>query len=299
LKIRLFAEADWPAVWAMLEPVFRAGETYAYARDISAEAAHDAWVTQPAATFVAEDHDGQLLGTYCLKPNQPGQGAHVCNCGYVVAAAARGHGVASALCEHSQREGVARGFEAMQFNFVASSNEGAVRLWKQLGFAVAGVLPKAFRHPRLGLVDALVMFKPLGLSETADALREPIEVVREFWRLMATNDFAAVGAVLADDYLLDWPQTNERLRGRERFAAMNAEYPAHGRWTFAVDRLFGHGAEVVSDVRISDGVQHARAISFFTVAGGRISRQVEYWPEPYAAPTNRSHLVELIDGVSR
>jgi len=100
--------------------------------------------------------------------------------------------------------------------------------------------------------------------------------------------------VLADDFVLDWPQSNERLRGRERFARMNAAYPAHGAWTFAIDRVVGDDREAVSDVRVSDGVQHARAVSFFTVADGRIVRMVEYWPDPYPAPANRAHLVEPI-----
>jgi ketosteroid isomerase-like protein len=121
-----------------------------------------------------------------------------------------------------------------------------------------------------------------------------VEIVRRFWSLMASNDFVAVGAVLADEFVLDWPQSGERLRGRERFARMNAEYPAHGHWTFAIDRLVGGDREAVSDVRVSDGVQQARAVSFFTVAEGRIVRMVEYWPDPYPAPANRAHLVEPI-----
>ena len=118
------------------------------------------------------------------------------------------------------------------------------------------------------------------------------DIVRRYWQLMASNDFASVGAVLADDFVLEWPQSNERIRGRERFARMNAEYPAHGPWTFAIDRLVGGDGEAVSDVRVSDGVQHARAVSFFTVVGDRIARMVEYWPDPYPAPAHRAHLVE-------
>ncbi len=111
---------------------------------------------------MACDSDGRLLGTYFIKPNQPGLGAHVCNCGYVVAPAAQGQGIASALCQHSQAQAVAMGFLAMQFNLVATTNERAVRLWQRLGFTTVGRLPGAFRHQRLGLVDALVMFKTLS-----------------------------------------------------------------------------------------------------------------------------------------
>ena len=122
----------------------------------------------------------------------------------------------------------------------------------------------------------------------------PATVVREFWRLMASNDFACVAAVLAPDFVLDWPQSNERIRGAVRFARMNAEYPAHGPWQFNLNRLVSNDPEVVTDVTVTDGVQTARAISFFTVVAGKITRLVEFWPEPYPAPVNRKHLVESI-----
>lgn len=117
-------------------------------------------------------------------------------------------------------------------------------------------------------------------------------VVREFWRLMATNDFDAVSAVLAPEFVLEWPQSNERIRGAENFARMNAEYPTHGLWRFEVHHIVGNGTEAVSEVSITDGTQSARAISFFSVIDGKVSRIVEYWPEPYPAPANRAHLVE-------
>jgi len=161
MRIRPYQAADWPALWAILEPVFRAGETYAYPTDIGEAEARRLWTELPVATFVAEQDGGELAGTYYLKPNQPGLGAHVCNCGYVTAERARGRGVASAMCEHSQAEARARDFRAMQYNLVVSTNQGAVRLWKKHGFAVVGLLPGAFRHARLGYVDALVMYKML------------------------------------------------------------------------------------------------------------------------------------------
>lgn len=122
-----------------------------------------------------------------------------------------------------------------------------------------------------------------------------VEVVREFWRLMATNDFHSVATVLAPEFVLEWPQSKERIRGAERFGRMNHEFPANGRWQFTIHRLFGNEIEVVSDVSVTDGVQVARAISFFTVAQGKIVRLVEFWPEPYAAPQNRAHLVESME----
>ncbi|MDY0748647.1 nuclear transport factor 2 family protein [Paucibacter sp. R3-3] len=125
--------------------------------------------------------------------------------------------------------------------------------------------------------------------------RSAIDVVHDFWSRMATNDFASVAAVLAPEFTLEWPQSNERIRGAERFIQMNSEYPANGPWRFTVNRVTGNEREAVSDVFVTDGVQSARAISFFDVADGRITRLVEFWPEPYAAPANRAHLVEPIE----
>lgn len=160
--IRPFVPTDWPVVWTLLKPIVRAGETYVFAPDIAEEEMRDIWIKLPAATFVACDAAGEILGSYFIKPNQPGLGSHVSNCGYATAAQARGRGVASAMCEHSQRQALAMGFKAMQFNFVVSSNEGAVRLWKKHGFNVVGTVPQAFQHHGLGLVDVLVMHKFLS-----------------------------------------------------------------------------------------------------------------------------------------
>lgn len=161
-EIRLYAPADWPAVWRILQPIFRAGETYAIETDIAESAARQYWIDGPAATFVACDDEGAVVGSYFLKPNQRGPGAHVCNCGYAVAEEARGKGIAARMCEASQMEAVARGFLAMQFNLVVATNHGAVRLWQKLGFAIVGRLPRAYQHRELGLVDALVMHKELA-----------------------------------------------------------------------------------------------------------------------------------------
>jgi ribosomal protein S18 acetylase RimI-like enzyme len=164
--IRPYAAADWPAVWAILEPVFRAGETYAFPREISAEQAREAWTTAGKQVFVAIDEPtGEVLGTYYLKSNFDGAASHICNCGYVVSERARGRGIAARMCEHSQDEALARGFRAMQFNLVVSSNASAVRLWRRMGFTIVGMIPEAFRHPRLGFVDAYVMYKRLRAAE--------------------------------------------------------------------------------------------------------------------------------------
>ncbi|MFN3235835.1 MAG: GNAT family N-acetyltransferase [Pseudomonadales bacterium] len=158
MNIRRAQEADWPAIWPIFHEVAKAGETYAYDRDTPEDKAKQLWLEAPREVFVAED-GGEVLGTYYLKTNQAGPGNHVCNCGYMVAASARGRGIAGALCEHSQELARDLGYKAMQFNFVAASNEGAVRLWHKLGFDTVGRLPGAFNHPTLGYVDALILYK--------------------------------------------------------------------------------------------------------------------------------------------
>lgn len=169
-RIRPFEEPDWPATWRIIEPVFRTGETYAFSPDITEAEAHQVWIELPATTFSAVDSNDTLLGTYYIKPNQPALGAHVCNCGYIVSEDARGKGIASNMCEHSQAQAREMGFLAMQYNLVVSSNEGAIKLWKRHGFGVIGTLPGAFLHSRLGYVDALVMYKQLVPVVNRDTL---------------------------------------------------------------------------------------------------------------------------------
>lgn len=158
MNIREATPADFDRVWPIFHEIVASGETYAYPRDTTKEQACALWIEMPRLTFVAEE-DGEILGTYYLKTNQAGPGDHVCNCGYMVSSAARGRGLATAMCEHSQAIARKLGYKAMQFNFVASSNEAAVTLWNKLGFATVGRLPKAFSHPSKGYVDALVMYK--------------------------------------------------------------------------------------------------------------------------------------------
>jgi L-amino acid N-acyltransferase YncA len=144
-----------------MEPVIREGETYPYAMDITAEGARHLWLDLTEMAYVAEDEAGDFLGTYYIKPNQPTLGAHVANCGYMVSASARGRGVATKMCEHSQQEAVRLGYRAMQFNLVVQTNEASVHLWKKLGFDIVGTLPGAFDHAVHGFVDAYIMYKVL------------------------------------------------------------------------------------------------------------------------------------------
>lgn len=160
MLIRPALPADNAALWRILEPVIRAGETYPLPRDWSEAQALGYWHAPAHEVFAAED-GGEIAGTYYIRPNNPGGGAHVANCGYMVRQDATGRGVARAMCMHSLRHAKARGFRAMQFNFVIASNERAVGLWQSCGFAIAGRLPGVFDHPRLGAVDALVMHRTL------------------------------------------------------------------------------------------------------------------------------------------
>jgi ribosomal protein S18 acetylase RimI-like enzyme len=160
MDIRRAVPSDNEPIWAVLEPVIRAGETYALDRDMTREAALAYWIGPDRETYVAHE-DGHIVGTYYIRANQSGGGRHVCNCAYVTSADATGRGVARGMYEHSVGRAREIGYTAMQFNFVISSNERAVRLWESLGFATVGRLPSAFRSPSRGLVDVLVMFRAL------------------------------------------------------------------------------------------------------------------------------------------
>jgi ketosteroid isomerase-like protein len=122
--------------------------------------------------------------------------------------------------------------------------------------------------------------------------QESEQVIERFWQTMDTNDFPAVGRLLHGDFLLEWPQSGERIRGRENFVAMNERYPAAGRWRFTLNQLLANGLRGVSDVTVTDGERVDRAVTFFELRDGRIWRMTEYWPEPFSPAEWRRPLVE-------
>ena len=160
LKIRPAAPGDGAALAGLILPVFRAGETYTIDRAIPEEDAVAYWTAPDKTVFVAEDA-GQVLGSYYIRPNQQGGGAHVCNCGFVTGAQAQGRGVARAMLDHALQQARVQGYRAMQFNFVVATNTRAIAIWQSAGFKVVGRLPGAFNHPNEGYVDALVMYRAL------------------------------------------------------------------------------------------------------------------------------------------
>jgi ribosomal protein S18 acetylase RimI-like enzyme len=161
LEIRTANDQDWDKIWPIVHEVFKGGDTYPYSPETSKEDAHNIWLKTPAATYVAQQ-SGRIVGTYYIKPNQPGLGSHVCNAGYMVSAAARGQGIGRRMCAHSLEAAVRLGFKAMQYNLVVVTNTTAVKLWQNMGFEIIGTLPRAFNHAQLGLVDALVMYRLLA-----------------------------------------------------------------------------------------------------------------------------------------
>ncbi len=160
MLIRPARSEDHASIWSIIGPPIRTGETYTLDPAMSEVDALAYWLSADKETFVAEEA-GATVGTYYMHPNQGGRGSHVCNCGYVTSGAVAGRGVAREMCKHSLSHAKSRGYRAMQFNFVVSTNERAVRLWQAMGFDIIGRLPLAFNHPSQGYVDAFVMFQHL------------------------------------------------------------------------------------------------------------------------------------------
>jgi L-amino acid N-acyltransferase YncA len=161
MKIRLATDPDRDAIWNIFHEVVAAGDTYALDSNMSRQDALAYWFAAGTHTYIAEHPVLGVAGTYILRPNQCGGGAHVANAGFMVPAIARGQGIGRAMAEHSLSEARRLGFRAMQFNFVVSTNTSAIRLWQELSFKIVGTLPDAFRHPEHGYVDVHVMYRSL------------------------------------------------------------------------------------------------------------------------------------------
>ncbi|MAT88274.1 MAG: GNAT family N-acetyltransferase [Aestuariivita sp.] len=160
MLIRPAGPQDFEDLWRILKPSFRAGDTYTIDPNLSQSDALQYWAASDKTIFLAEV-SGVPLGTYYIRANQGGNGDHICNCGFVTAPQARGQGIATAMLEHSLAKAREIGFFAMQFNFVVETNIRAIDIWKRFGFEIIGRLPKAFRHPKNGNTDALIMYKIL------------------------------------------------------------------------------------------------------------------------------------------
>lgn len=161
LHVTQQTDEDWPEVWAVLEPAFRAGESYPLPREVNEAGAKAYWIKRGGFNAVARDDDGHLIGVYYLRPDQGGPGDHICNAGYVVAGSARGKGYAVKLCMQSQDKAREMGYRAMKFNLVVANNEAAISAWRKAGMEIIGTIPNAFRHPTAGYVDAHIMHKDL------------------------------------------------------------------------------------------------------------------------------------------
>jgi L-amino acid N-acyltransferase YncA len=160
MEIRTGDKADFAGIWAIFRRVVERGDTYAYDPDTPRDEAYQIWMSPAVSTFVAVDSE-RVVGTYILKPNQPGLGSHVANAAFMVDPDCQSQGVGRAMAEHALVEAKAQGYSAMQFNLVVETNRGAIHLWESLGFHEVGSLPGAFRHKELGSVDALVMYREL------------------------------------------------------------------------------------------------------------------------------------------
>jgi len=161
IQIRPATPGDFNAMWTIFQAHVAEGGTFVHGPSASREEGHEYWFAPQASTFVAVKGEERILGMYKLQPNQIGRGDHVANASYMVSPNAQGVGVGRMLGEHSILEARRRHYLAMQFNYVVSTNDAAISLWKRLGFSIVGTLPKAYRHRRLGYVDAYVMYKLL------------------------------------------------------------------------------------------------------------------------------------------
>lgn len=158
IKIRKAKDADFEAIWDIFHQVVKRGDTFAFDPESSNEDCRTLWMSPSVHTYVAEFHD-KILGTYILRKNQPGLGAHVANAAYMVHPEAHGHGIGKAMGNHSIKQARKLGFSAIQFNFVVSTNIVAIQLWLKLGFKIVGTVPKAFNHQKLGFVDIYIMHR--------------------------------------------------------------------------------------------------------------------------------------------
>ncbi|WP_026953711.1 GNAT family N-acetyltransferase [Algoriphagus vanfongensis] len=160
MKLRKATSSDYDSVWDIFSQVIQTADTYVFDPYTPKDDLQKHWFASYMQTFVVEEN-GEILGTYIIKPNQIDLGNHIANCSYMVSTKAQGKGVGKMLCEHSIQTAIQTGYLGIQFNIVVSTNTVAVALWKKFGFEIIGTTPGGFRHAKLGMVDTYIMFKDL------------------------------------------------------------------------------------------------------------------------------------------
>ena len=203
LRIREIAPDEFHLVWPILQAVLATGDVFAQPPETTFEQGRRNWSEPPTRAFIAE-RDGAVVGSYMLRPTQPGLGDHVVNAGYIVAPSARNQGIARALCEHSLKTAAEAGFAAMQFNFVVATNEAAIHLWTSLGFATVGRVPGAFRHAQRGLVDVLIMHR--WLTTIRPVVAGDLEIFYEQQNDPVANTMAVFPARGRDAFATHWKE---------------------------------------------------------------------------------------------
>lgn len=160
MTIRKINKTDFFRVWEIFKQVIDERAYYTYDETTTRAYIEEHWINTENLIYVAE-WEGEIAGAYIIKPNQPGHGKHVANAAYMVDARFRNHGIGRKLGEHSLVAAKEAGYRAMQYNFVVSTNVGAVQLWQSLGFEIIGTIPEAFHHFEKGYVDAHIMYRKL------------------------------------------------------------------------------------------------------------------------------------------
>lgn len=239
--------------------------------------------------------NGQIVGTLTVRPPSPDSEVALYRdpaiwtlAQFAVLPSLQGRGIGRRLHDAALDFVQSQGGSVLALDTAAPASD-LIATYRRWGYRVVG---ECDWRPHTNYVS-VVMSRAIHAPAPSKAAASEA-VVREFWHLMGTNDFDSVKTVLAPGFVMEWPQSNERIRGADNYARMNAEYPATGRWRFRIDRLVASDSEVVTEVAITDGSQSTVAVSFFTVANDMIVRLVEYWPEPYEPPANRRHLTEPI-----
>ncbi|MDW6024271.1 nuclear transport factor 2 family protein [Mesorhizobium sp. BAC0120] len=110
------------------------------------------------------------------------------------------------------------------------------------------------------------------------------------WSASDTNDFEVEHQIYREDAVLEYPQSGERIRGRERIQASRAAQPNRKRFT--VRRIIGSGDLWITEYLLTYDGQPSYTVSIMEFLDGKVARETQYFGDPFTPGPSRAQWVE-------
>lgn len=159
--MRQYNNSDITAIQSIWNEVILEGECFLWEQPFSKDEMDKILEVQEVIYCAIDEKDEKVVGFYVLHDNFPTRGNHIANALYAVDKSYKGQGIGKLLGSHSIKIALEKGYSAIQFNAVVSTNNTAIKLWEGLGFKKIGTIEQGFRNKNNEFVDLYIYHRLL------------------------------------------------------------------------------------------------------------------------------------------